>query len=201
MKKILPLFSYLFHPLFVPVLGTLLYLFLNENYFVPEQKYLIVIQVSIVMVFIPICVFYLLYTLGKVNSVMLSEPSQRKIPLFLQSLLIVVLILKSITVTIIPELYYFFLAALISTVAAFTLLFAEIKASLHMIGMSALIAFTIGLSIHNQENALYIISFLIAMSGIVAASRLEMQAHTGKELLIGFLIGILPQCGLWYFWL
>lgn len=132
---------------------------------------------------------------------MLSEPSQRKIPLLIQAVLLVVLLTKSITVMVIPALYFFFLAALISTVAAFTLIFAVIKASLHMIGMSALTAFSIGLSIHNQNNALFLISFLIGMIGLVAASRLEMKAHTGKELVIGFLLGVIPQCVLWYFWL
>ena len=201
LKKILPIFSYIFHPIFVPVYGTLLYLILQDDYFAAEQKYLILTQVLIIMVCIPICTFYLLKTVGKVNSVMLSEPSQRKIPLFIQAVLIIVLLTKSSTVMVIPALYFFFLAALISTVAAFTLLFAVIKASLHMIGMSALTAFAIGLSVHNHVNALYLISFIIGMIGLVAASRLEMKAHTGKELVIGFLLGVIPQCGLWYFWL
>lgn len=174
---------------------------LQDDYFATEQKYLILTQVFIIMVCIPICTFYLLKTVGKVNSVMLFETGQRKIPLFIQAVLIVVLITKSITVMVIPALYFFFLGALISTVAAFTLLFAMIKASLHLIGMSALTAFTMGLSMHNQVNALYLISILIAMIGFVAASRLEMKAHTGKELVIGFLLGVIPQCGLWYFWL
>lgn len=201
MKKILPLFSYLFHPIFIPLLGVSFYLFAVDNYFVIEQKLLILIQVSIIMVFIPVCFFFLLKTLGKVNSVMLSDVSQRRIPLFIQALLIIVLTNKSLTEEVTPELFYFFMGALASTILAFALLFVPIKTSLHMIGISALTVFVIGLSLHYQHNAIGIIALLVLMNGFVAASRLEMQAHTAKELLIGFLAGILPQLGFWYFWL
>lgn len=201
MKKVLPLFSYLFHPIFIPIFGALLYFELNENFFVIEQIYLIIIQISIIMVFIPICFFYLLRTLGKVDSVMLSDVSQRKIPLAIQVLLIGILIFKSITPDVIPELFYFFLGGLASTVLALTLAFLRIKASLHMMGTVSLLAFVIGLSMHNQVNAIYVIAALVLVNGLVAASRLEMKAHSEIELAIGTLCGLLPQLALWYFWL
>jgi hypothetical protein len=39
------------------------------------------------------------------------------------------------------------------------------------------------------------------MIGVVASSRLEMQAHTTKELVVGFLLGSIPQLLFFYFWL
>lgn len=201
MKKILPLFSYVLHPIFMPVFGTVFYLFGSENYFVIEQKYLILIQVSIIMLFIPMCIYYLLKTIGKVDSIMLSDVSQRRIPLAVQALLIAILIGKSITADVVPELHYFFLGGMISSCAALVLSLVKIKASLHTMGISALTVFVVGLSIHNQTNALYYISLLLLANGIVAASRLEMNAHNGKELAIGFVSGILPQVALWYLWL
>jgi len=201
LKKILPFFSYLFHPIFIPILGAFLYFELNENFFVIEQVYLILIQISIIMVFIPICFFYLLRTLGKVDSVMLSDVSQRKIPLAIQAILIAILIGKSITVDAIPELYYFFLGGLASTMMALILSFLRVKVSLHMMGVIALTAFAIGLSMHNQVNAIYYIALLVLINGLVAASRLEMKAHSGTELILGILCGLLPQLALWYFWL
>jgi len=201
LKKVLPLFSYIFHPIFIPVFGTLFYLSLNENYLIPAQQYLILIQISILTVFIPLCFFFLLKTLGKADSVMLSDLSQRKIPLVIQAALLFILTAKSITEDTLPELHYFFVGGLISSLLALVLLFARIKASLHMIGIAALTAFVVGLSMHNQANAIYIIAALALANGLIAASRLEMQAHTGKELLIGFFAGLLPQVILWYFWL
>jgi hypothetical protein len=174
---------------------------LNENYFNTQQKYLIVIQITIIMVFIPICFYYLLRSLGKVDSIMLSELSQRKIPLLVQAILIYTLLNKSITIDKIFELYFFFLGAFASTIAALLLSLLKIKASLHMLGISALTAFVIGLSYHNHANALFTIAFLVLMNGIIGSSRLHMKAHSVTELVIGFCSGLFPQVMLWYFWL
>lgn len=132
---------------------------------------------------------------------MLSDISQRKIPLLLQIMLLSILIVKSITIEKFPELFYFLFAGLLSAIFAFGLLFLEVKSSIHMIGMSALTVFIIGLSIHFQINIINTVMFFVVMNGFVASSRLEMKAHSKKELLIGFLCGIIPQLVLLYFWL
>lgn len=132
---------------------------------------------------------------------MLSDSTQRKIPLLFQAFLIIIVIQKSITVDRIPELFFFLYGGLISTVLALLLLFVKRKASIHMLGISSLTSFVIGLSIHTQANFIYCIAFLVLMNGIVASSRLEMKAHTTLELIIGFLIGGIPQVALWFFWL
>ncbi|KAB1156736.1 hypothetical protein F6464_05115 [Flavobacterium luteum] len=201
MKKILPLFSYLFHPIFIPLFGTIFYLFFIPNYFEFNQKYLLLIQILIITIFIPISFYYLLRTLGKVDSMMVSELSQRKIPLIIQAVLIVTLIQKSITIDRVPELFFFFFGGLISTLLTLIFLFGKIKASIHMIGISSLTAFVVGLSLHNQVNFIYYIAFLILMNGVIASSRLAMKAHTNIELGIGFLVGLIPQVALGFFWL
>ena len=115
--------------------------------------------------------------------------------------LIVTLIQKSITLDRIPELFFFFFGGLLSTLLTLLFLFGKIKASIHMIGISSLTSFVVGLSLHNQINFMYYIAFLILMNGIVASSRLEMKAHSNIELAIGFLLGLLPQLALYFFWL
>lgn len=201
MKKILPLFSYLFHPIFIPLFGSLLYFYLESPFYELQQIAIILLQIVIVTLFIPICFFYLLRTLGAVDSVMISQIAQRKIPLFVQIILIVILIQKAITIDRTPELYFFFLGGLTSSIVAFLLLFVKIKASMHLIGMSTLTAFLIGLSLHFQTNNLYLISFFLFMNGVVASSRLVMKAHTPREILIGFAIGLLPQIAFFWLWL
>jgi len=199
--KVLPLFSYLFHPIFIPVFGTLAYLSWNEHYLETSQQLLLLTQIIIITVLIPISFFYLLKTLGRIDSVMVSNLSQRKIPLAIQIVLIFILIRESITIDRIPELFFFFLGGLVSTVLTLLLLFGKIKASIHMTGISALTVFVIGLSLHNQLNLLHFIALMLMLNGIIAASRLMMQAHSIKELIIGFFIGAIPQLLLWYGWL
>lgn len=203
LKKTLPLFSYVFHPIFIPILACLFYFFVNENYFSYSkfEVYLILMQVIILTFLIPISIFYLLRSLGKIDSIMVSELSQRKLPLIFQAILLLVLINKGTTEERIPELFFYFLAGLISTIIAILFLFAKIKASLHMLGIGSLLFFVIGISIHEQTNFLISISILTLLTGIIATSRLEMKAHDFKELTIGFLVGIIPQVALWLFWL
>lgn len=191
----------MFHPVFISVYATLLYFLIDVNAYNREQQYLILLQISIITVFIPICIFFLLRSLGKIDSIMLSRLSQRKIPLALQCILLYILISKSITIDAIPEMFFFFAGALASSLLALSLSFVKVKASLHMLGISALTAFAMGLSFHNQANVLVLIVILVALNGLVASSRLEMKAHTNSELAIGFLCGLLPQILLWYGWL
>ncbi len=201
MKKILPLFSYLLHPLFIPLYGTLVYLFCVENSFENVQKYLMLIQIVLITILIPMLFLYLLKIIGKVDSIMVSDISQRKMPLIIQFFLMALLILKSITIERVPELFFFFFGGMVSTFIAILLLFLRSKASIHMIGIGSLTVFVIGISIHNYNNMLVPISLLILLNGVVASSRLAMKAHTVKELLIGFLLGWIPQLLLFYFWL
>lgn len=201
MKKILPFFSYLFHPIFIPVYAGLIYFFSNAINFTIPEKYFILFQIVIITILIPILFFFLLRAAGKVNSLMIATIAERKLPLVIQCFLIILLVRKSVTIENYPELHFFFLAGLLSTVLAVVLLFFKIKASLHMLTISALTLFVIGLSIHTQIQNINLILFLVVMNGFVASSRLEMKAHTNNELVIGFLLGTIPQIFLMQIWL
>lgn len=201
MKKILPFFSYLFHPIFIPLLGTIFYVGLDKHYLTLFHCVILFLQIIIVTILLPVAFFYLLRTFGKIETIMLSDISQRKIPLLLQIMLFAILIQKSITLERFPSLYFFFLGGMISTVFAFGLLYAKIKASIHMVGISSLTVFIIGLSNYNEVNTINTVAFFITMNGVVASSRLAMNAHNNKELIIGFLCGAVPQFALFYFWL
>jgi membrane-associated phospholipid phosphatase len=200
-KKILPLFSYLFHPIFISVLATTFYFFTTNKYFVYDEIYLFIIQVLLMTVFIPLAFFYLLITLGKIDSMMVTHVSQRKIPLIIQIFLLCILIFKNITKDNIPELYYFFLGSIISSLIALLLVYFKKKISLHMLGMAALTTFLISCYLHFQIKEIYFISLLLCCNGLVASSRLYMKAHSLKELILGYIIGLLPQLILLFFWL
>ena len=201
MKKFLSFFSYVFHPMFISVYAVLLYFFLTDRYHPYQELFLIMVQIIILTILIPISMFYFLMTLGKANSLMLSEITQRKIPLAINAFLLYILITQSIREEVIPELYFFFFGALASTIITFLLIFVNLKASIHMIGISSITIFIIGFSLHTQVNHIYLVATFLLLTGIVATSRLSMKAHDGKELIAGFLVGVLPQIGLLSFWL
>lgn len=201
MKKILPFFSYLFHPIFIPILGTLIYSYYGDRLYTQEQYYLLLFQVVIITFFLPLSFFYLLRTFGKVDTIMMANVKERKIPLLMQMILTYILLQKSITVERFPELFFFFLGGFASTFIVFLLIYIRFKASVHMVAISALNCFVLGLSIHYQINCSYMIAALVVLSGVIATSRLYMHAHTLKELAVGYLCGSIPQLMFWYYWL
>lgn len=201
LKKILPFFSYVFHPLLIPFFGTLFFIFGHENELIAMAKFLVIAQVILITILLPATLLYFLKVTGKIDSMALPDASQRRIPLAIQLVLVGILLSRSFTTDNVPELFYFFLGGMISTALTLCLLFLRFKASLHMIGVSALTAFVIGMSIHDFANALLLISVLFLISGLVGSSRLQMKAHSGIELAIGYAIGLVPQLLLWRFWL
>ena len=70
-----------------------------------------------------------------------------------------------------------------------------------MMAISGLALFVIGLNIHLKMQNPYWTALLVLLTGIVASSRLEMEAHTNKELIIGLMTGIFPQILFLYLWL
>lgn len=201
MKKILPLFSYLFHPLFISVYAVILFFLYGKHTFTYEEVYLVIIQIVIITIFIPVTVYYLLLSLNFVDSIMLAHKNQRRLPLLIHAVLLLILIRKSITIDYFPILYFFFLASLISTFLAFLFLFTKYKVSLHQLAISSFTVFVVAISLHFNVRMLEVIIPLIICNGLVASSRLVMKAHTTTELILGGLIGAIPQIGLLYFWL
>ena len=201
MKKILPLFSYLFHPLFISVYAVILFFLYGKHTFTYEEVYLVIIQIVIITIFIPVTVYYLLLSLNFVDSIMLAHKNQRRLPLLIHAVLLLILIRKSITMEYFPILYFFFLASLISTFLAFLFLFTKYKVSLHQLAISSFTVFVVAISLHFNVRMLEVIIPLIICNGLVASSRLVMKAHTNTELILGGLIGAIPQIGLLYFWL
>lgn len=132
---------------------------------------------------------------------MVTNVSQRKIPLLLHIILLLILITYTITKNTIPELFYFFIGSIISSLIALILVYFEKKISLHMLGISSLTVFCISSCIHFQVYEIQFISILLFCNGLVASSRLYMKAHSTNELILGYLIGLLPQMIVLLFWL
>lgn len=201
LKKILPAFSYLFHPLFISVYAVVLFFFFGRHMYNYQEIYLVIIQIVIITIFIPLTIYYLLLSLGRVDSIMLAHKNQRRLPLLFHSILLLILIRKSITIEYYPVLYFFFLGSFISTFWAFVFLFTKYKVSLHQLAIASLTVFVIGISMHYHVRMVWVIIPLLVSNGFVASSRLVMKAHTPTELILGGLIGSIPQIGLLYFWL
>lgn len=201
LKKILPVFSYIFHPIFVSIYGALFYFLVTRSFFYDSQIYVTLIQVVILTLLLPLSIYFLFRSLGVVSSFTEATLKERQMPIAVQAILLLVLLKFSISKEITTELFYFFLGGLISSILVLASVILKFKASLHMIGISALTAFVYGLSSYYQLPFVNLFAFCIVCMGLVASSRLYMKAHTYPELIVGIAIGLTPQLFLYRYWL
>jgi hypothetical protein len=201
MAHVLKLISYIFHPIFIPIAGTISYFLITPKYTTIELRSGNILPIFILTIIIPIICFFILKNLGIIKSVFLTKITERKYPLLISLALLLMILTKVIPDNYTIELYYFFLGLIAATSTSLFLLIIKFKSSLHMMGMGSLLMFLICLSIHFERNIIIAISFLFLASGLVATSRLYLKAHTRAELLIGLMIGIVSQLLTVKFWL
>lgn len=192
--------SYVLHPLFIPIYGTLYYLTNKASYLSFGEKGILTTQVVIITILIPLGLYYVLKSINKVQSLMMATAKERKIPLAINCILLLLFIKNNIYYNYNPELYLFFTAGLLSCIVSLLLSILNFKVSLHMIGISGLAIFVLLLKEWSLSNIL-IQTVMIISIGLVASSRLQMKAHNTIELLAGFFVGLIPMLFLMLFWL
>lgn len=199
MKHFLPFISYVFHPIFTLLYGSLLYFFITNSYFTYQTIYFYLLQILIVSVFIPLLIFYFLISSGKIDSIMVFQVAQRKIPLYIQIILVLILMNFVVNDISLFELSLFYVANLVSCIICLLLVYINKKASLHMVGIASITIYCAQLYLYFGISEVLLLSFFIALTGLVATSRLFMKAHSFLELLLGFFIGVIPQAVIFYF--
>lgn len=201
MRLISKLVSYLFHPIFLPLAGTVSYFLITPKYTTIELQSGNILPIFILTIIIPILSFFILKNIGVVSSVFLTKPQERPYPLMINLILLLMILLKVIPDNYTIELYFFFLGLIAATSTCLFLLLIRFKTSLHMMGMGSILMFLIALSFHFERNIVIAISFILFFSGVVATARLFLKAHSRAELLIGFLVGMMSQLLTIKFWL
>lgn len=193
--------SYIFHPLIMPLVGVIFY-FSKTPRFVPDPVMKAkVFSISILTILLPILLYFLLKTIKRVESLEMKTSKERIIPLILNATILILILNRVLPYDEIPELYYFYLGILFSSIACLILAFLKFKASIHMIGSAGFFMFAIALSIHFKININGTIALMCIIIGAIATSRLHLKAHTNAELLIGFFVGLIPQLVLLNYWL
>lgn len=201
MNSFLRLAAYLFHPLLMPFIGVILYFVITPRFIDQEIMQARLLAVLIITFLIPIITFFLLKNLRIVSSIHLDAVTERKLPLMIQCLLLLLVIKMVFDPYDSPELYYFFVGVLFSTITALFLVFLKFKVSLHQMGIAGVTMFLIALGVHFKVNILLAIGLFFIANGWVATSRLHTKSHNYPELVFGFVIGVIPQIIMLNFWL
>jgi hypothetical protein len=173
---------------------------LTSPYYTEEYIQNRAIQLFILTIIIPLLIFRVLKKLNLASNLMLEKIKERRFPY-----LIAVFLNLYITKYIFIEsydvgLHYFFAGISFTSISFLILSYLNYKASLHAAAISGLTMFFITLSIHFQLNLIFGIGLLILINGLVATSRLHLKAHNSLELIIGFLLGLIPQLMMMIYW-
>tara|TARA_R110000823_G_scaffold43121_6_gene112510 strand:- start:1688 stop:2242 length:555 start_codon:yes stop_codon:yes gene_type:complete len=180
--------------------GVLLYIWLSDLG-LNALSLVLLIQVVILTMLLPLSIYYLLKATGYIKSFTEATINERKFPILLQALFLLLLIKFSGFIEDLPAIYFFLLGGLTSSIIAFILTFINFKVSLHMIGVNSLLAFTVSLYVYLNVPIIPVVALMILIVGSVASSRLYMKSHNYIELLTGSMIGLLSQIILWQFYL
>jgi hypothetical protein len=161
--------------------------------------YLSIIQVFILTLLLPISFYSLLKIFKKIESFTEATLEERRLPIFIQLVLLYLLLKFTVLETHFPELFKFFQAGFISAFLVFNSVLFRFKASLHMIGCTSLAVFVLLFTSYLEIAAINTVALLILCMGFVASSRLYMKAHTPIELIAGIAYGGLPQLFIWFY--
>lgn len=188
-------FSYVFHPLFIPVYITLFLIRVHPYLFsgIDEWgKLSTLLQVILNCTFLPIVSLLLLKGLKFIDSIFLRTQKDRIIPY------------------VICMIFYFWnwyvfrnnqgveqvvemsLGVFIASILGF-LTNISIKVSMHAIAVGLLSTFMALLIFDDSTNITMYLTFSLIITGIVCTSRLLVSDHSQKEIYAGVLLGIVAQ--------
>jgi hypothetical protein len=179
--------------------GAILYFFFTNNINYLAEMYLSLIQIFILTLLLPISFYSLLKIFKKIESFTEATLEERRLPIFIQLVLLYLLLKFTVLENHFPELFIFFQAGFISAFLVFISVLFRFKASLHMIGCTSLAVFVLLFTSYLEIAAINTVALLILCMGFVASSRLYMKAHTPIELIAGIAIGGLPQILVWFY--
>ncbi|MGS0525144.1 hypothetical protein ACU8V7_08105 [Zobellia nedashkovskayae] len=201
MKVFLKVISYIFHPLFIPIAGTLAYFLITPKYSPLAIQGTTILPTFILTVIIPIIAYFILRNLGMAQSIFMSTVKERRYPLYIHIILLLFVIYKVIPNSNTVELHFYFIGLIISALTTLLLLILKFKVSIHVMGMGSLLMFLVAMSIHFEVNITLGLSIFTLLTGLVATSRLYLKSHTPIEVVLGLFIGLLSQLLTVRYWL
>ncbi len=185
--------SYVFHPVLIPIVSALLYFISIPNHIPKEFAYRVLGIIFISTYFIPIGMLYFLKRVKLIESFHLSSINERKFPILFFTILALLLGRLLLQTKAIDLLAFSFFGCSVALIIVYLLFFRNIKTSLHTLGISGLIGFISVLSYTYKQNFILIIILLVLLFGIIATARLKLNAHTVKEVFMGFGVGFFSQ--------
>ena len=189
--KIPQFISVILHPIVIPTVGLMLYFLVSPINFETSQKLSVLSLVFVITYLIPLLILVLFKKFKLIDSYKTETIHDRKLPV---AIMIVVFYLLGNTLNYIPnlnEVALLFYATSLGLILIYILFHFQMKASIHLLSFGIFTGFFMVLSTIHSQSYLMIIMFTLLLSGIIASARLHLNAHTPKEIYVGFFIGLI----------
>jgi hypothetical protein len=185
--------SVILHPLFMPVYGVLILLYISGTFLsylpgIVKRIVLIIIAVNTIILPLSVVPFYISQKV--IKSIHMDTARERIIPLTMSSLFFYLgfYLLNRLQV---PDLIKMYVLASFSVVVVALLVSLKWKISVHMIGIGGLTGAIISISWHLGVDMKAVWMGLILCSGLIGFARLELNKHTPAQVYCGFLTGFI----------
>lgn len=195
------LVSYVFHPLFMPVImSVVLYRLAASNLAgITLKVYSFkVISIFVSTLLLPLVTVLLLKGLGLLKSLKMPDPKDRIIPLIVTMTFTfwVYLVFKNVKEPLI--LRSFMLGNFLGVTALF-LATIFYKVSMHTAAAGGVLGLMLVLMIMSPVSMFIPVLIAIIIAGIIGTARMLLGAHTPFEIWAGYLLGLAAQVGAYYF--
>ena len=198
--RVSKILSFVFHPVLMPTYAILLLLYFSKVFsqFMPiEQKTHLINLTLIFTLLLPLLGVFLLKKLKIVSSIYMENQKERKWPLliaissyYLLFRMFEFLYIHPIIINLVlGAILILFLAVIISNFW---------KISLHMLGIGGVFGAFLAFQ-YLFGGKLFLIILLLLCSGLVAYARINENAHTLKQVYLGFLVGACVEFLIFYF--
>lgn len=141
---------------------------------------------------LPVINIYILYKLKRISSFTLEHQNERTFPYILTACFYFGLFYLFLDLNIWPSIKVLIFGGGLSVLLT-AIINMKFKISAHTVGIGGLIGALMMISLVLKYNAVPEIAVLFLIAGIVASSRLYLEAHTPKQIYSGFALGILTQ--------
>lgn len=167
-------------------------MFASPYLFTAFSNKLVVVLVAYHTFFMPFVAILIMRKLDLIESLNMDTPKERIIPL-IGTIVFYVWGFLAIKKSSYPMLFtWFMLGTVISILLAFVInVFTKI--SLHMLGVSGLLIYVTMLVLYANPTINWLLPLAIIVLGLVATSRLYLEAHTPRQISLGIFIGVISQ--------
>jgi nitrate reductase NapE component len=195
-KILAHLFSYLFHPIFIPLYAVAFLVFIHPSYFsgfsmAAKKQTLLIVFINAVA--FPILAVVLLKAVGFIQSIFLKTQKDRIIPYMACGIFFFWAYLVFKNQTNYPLISSSFLLGVFLASSAALLANIYFKISMHATGVGGLLGIFLLIMKSNTMLMTWPLCIAIAITGLVCTARLLISDHSTKEIYIGLIAGLLSQ--------